>query len=860
MKRPLFWVCIALAILAVLNFVWSGAADETGKFRQTLSEDPPWEGQTVCLSGRVCEKGSQGEKEYFILTDLSSEDPSSDLISDQNAAASRQIISKLCQLKTEKLQCFLAKETGGALPKIGSRVVVEGIFSLFQVSTNPGEFNYARYYQGKQIGGKLSDVSLLDMTKKYNRLREGLYAVRSYFGRRLDKVFPIEEAGILRTMLLGDRTELSPQVRELYQDGGILHVLSISGLHVTLLGMGLYQLLRRLYVRMDVAALCAGSVLVLYGIMTGMSVSACRAIGMFLLRMLAVLWGRTYDLLTATAVLACGMLCLVPTYGMNSGFWLSFGSILGIGVVLPVLETAGRNLTMLEIGNATAGHSKACDDPRLGRKILFLIDRGFHHMLQAIRQGIRAGLSVFLATLPVTLYFYFEVPTYSMLLNLLVIPAMGPVIFFGFLAMLIPGLGILGTVDVVILKAFTWLCEQVRALPFSSWNPGCPGNWQIVGYYVLLSMALTFLWKIARKREEIQDGGLRQREDDGVGVRVKGNVRPIGKSKLIQWLRNCISRKGWLAWGLLILPILILTFPARRMTGAVFLDVGQGDSILLRLSNGQTWIYDCGSSNRNEVGKNILIPYLKHEGIRHIDGIFVSHGDRDHVSGLKELFQMAGQEEIRIDHLYLPSWMYSEEATDEEMKSVQMETENERRNSLDAVKGEAAKFEVSKNEASLVEFAKSMKKMQIHVLKAGDSLDGQAISFLTLHPQKLISPAELDGNEASLCLLVQLKKQGRSLTILLTGDTQGEGEKELLAELKGRGINKVDVLKCAHHGSKYATSSDFLAQIDAELTVISCGRRNSYGHPHAELLQRLSDDGTAILRTDQLGAITIYDR
>lgn len=859
MKRPLFWVCIALAILAVLNFVWSGAANQTGRLKQTLSEDPPWEGQTVYLSGRVCEKGSQGEKEYFILTDLSSEDPSFDLHSDQNAAASRQIISKLCQLKTEKLQCFLAEETGGALPKIGSRVVVEGIFSLFQVSTNPGEFNYARYYQGKQIGGKLSDVSLLDVTKKYNRLREGLYAVRSYFGRRLDKVFPMEEAGILRTMLLGDRTELSPQVRELYQDGGIIHVLSVSGLHVTLLGMGLYQLLRRISVRSDVAALCAGMVLVLYGIMTGMSVSACRAIGMFLLRMLAVLWGRTYDLLTATAVLACGMLCLVPTYGMNSGFWLSFGSILGIGVVLPVLETAGRNLTMLEIGNATAGHPKPCDDPRLVWRLIFMIRQGLRHVLQAMNEGIRAGVSVFLATLPITLYFYFEVPTYSMLLNLLVIPAMGPVIFFGFLAMLIPGLGILGTADVVILKAFAWLCEQVRDLPFSSWNPGCPRQWHIMIYYALLSMVLILLWKLARKRECMLDGSLSKKEDDR-GVWAKGNARPVGKNKLVNWFRNGIGRTWWLAWGLLILPILILAFPARRMTGAVFLDVGQGDSILLRLSNGQIWIYDCGSSNRNEVGKNILIPYLKHEGIRHIDGIFVSHGDRDHVSGLKELLQMAGQEEIKIDHLYLPAWMYSGEATDEETKSVLMETENERSNSLDAVKGEESKFEVSKNEASLVELAKSMKKMQIHVLKAGDSLDGQAISFLTLHPNKLISPAELDGNEASLCLLVQLKKRGRSLTILLTGDTQGEGEKELLAELKGRGINKVDVLKCAHHGSKYATSSDFLAQIDAELTVISCGRRNSYGHPHEELLQRLTDDGTTILRTDQSGAITIYAR
>ena len=165
-----------------------------------------------------------------------------------------------------------------------------------------------------------------------------------------------------------------------------------------------------------------------------------------------------------------------------------------------------------------------------------------------------------------------------------------------------------------------------------------------------------------------------------------------------------------------------------------------------------------------------------------------------------------------------------------------------------------------KNESDILELAKNINTMQIHALKAGDCLDGQAISFLTLHPKQTSSLAELDENEASLCLFVQLGKHGRSMTILLTGDTQEEGEQDLLAELKSREIEKVDILKCAHHGSKYATSSDFLAQLDARFTVISCGRRNSYGHPHAELLQRLSDDGTAILRTDQLGAITIYAR
>ena len=95
------------------------------------------------------------------------------------------------------------------------------------------------------------------------------------------------------------------------------------------------------------------------------------------------------------------------------------------------------------------------------------------------------------------------------------------------------------------------------------------------------------------------------------------------------------------------------------------------------------------------------------------------------------------------------------------------------------------------------------------------------------------------------------------MTALLTGDVQGAGEKELLEELRARGISEVTVLKCAHHGSQNATSTEFLTYMDADFTIISCGRNNVYGHPHEELLQRLTDDGTAILRTDRSGAITI---
>ena len=93
------------------------------------------------------------------------------------------------------------------------------------------------------------------------------------------------------------------------------------------------------------------------------------------------------------------------------------------------------------------------------------------------------------------------------------------------------------------------------------------------------------------------------------------------------------------------------------------------------------------------------------------------------------------------------------------------------------------------------------------------------------------------------------------LSLLLTGDLEEEGEGMALEELRARGIAYVDILKCAHHGSRFATSGEFLDWVDGEVSVISCGRRNRYGHPAPETLERLLQDGFQVFRTDQGGAI-----
>ncbi len=767
MKRPLFWVCVLLSVIVVLHFFGSGASHREG-----IRDASPPSGNRLVFSGKVCSKELREDCVIILLTDLSAY---------QNAAASRQIISMFYKTYTDRLQCTFALGADFVMPKIGSTLVVEGEFSAFREATNPGEFNLAEYYQGKQVGGALSDAVIVSQSERYSVIGEALSNLRAYFSKRLAKVFPTRDAGTLQAMLLGERTALDEEVRSLYLDGGIMHVLCISGLHVSMLGLGLYELLRRLGVKAQVAAVAAGVVLVLYGIMTGMSVSACRAIGMFLLRMFASVIGRTVDLLTSLSVMALVLLMDAPSLCLNSGFWLSFGSMIGVGVILPLWESIRRDDMAAPLLVRT--RSRAV-------RTLFLWG-------EKIGQGVRASLSILLVTAPLLLWFYFEVPVYSTLLNLLVIPAMGPVLLFGFLAMLIPGLGLLGTVDVAAFALFEKLCLVVTRLPFHTWNPGCPKLWQIAAYYILLTVILGLLWHTRKKR------------------------------------------RGLLRYGMLlcILPLLLFLLPVRHMTGVVFLDVGQGDSVLLRLSDGQTYLYDCGSVTKGKVGEKILLPYLKHEGIHRLDAVFLSHDDTDHVSGVKELFLLAAQEEIAIDGLY------ASELGD-----------------FSGVQGAA----------------RNVSGLHMTRLSRGDVLGGKNITLTVLHPSTIknapmdeneasglahglntTKSAPLDENEASLCLWVQLRNGKDTMTILLTGDVQGAGEKGLLNALQAQNLRNVDILKCAHHGSKNATSEAFLSWLDARCVVISCAKKNSYGHPHADLLQRLATENCDIFRTDQQGCLTL---
>jgi len=488
---------------------------------------------------------------------------------------------------------------------LGSVVTVEGSFYPFSAAANPGEFDSAEYYKTLGIGGRIKDASILSRGERKWPFREALHQLRCRLKGRLEAVFPKKEAAIMCALLLGDKARLDTDVKELYQRNGILHILSISSLHITMLGMSVYRLLRKCRLPVYPAAAAGCILLLAYGAMTGFGVSACRAVGMYLLRMLSEVLGRTYDMLTALGAMAVVMLLINPYYLHHAGFLLSFTSILGMGLVYPALSHGKK-------------HNKKKIKKTPAREIA-------GRMQGALREALLSGVSITLATLPVQLWFYYQTPSYAVFLNILVLPLMKPVMGAGFLTLL-PGFGFAGFIDRLVLGVYELLCTWFDRLPFHTWNPGRPRLWQVAAYYLIL--LLMVCWKDHQRK--------------------KGQRQPIFLT----------------AAPLLAVWVIGLRPPLQDQ--AICLDVGQGDCILVRTSSGANYLFDCGSSSRSQTGRYVLLPCLRYYGIRTLDGIFLSHPDDDHVNGALELLAMGKDSGIEVKQLILPKMAPETQAVMEE--------------------------------------------------------------------------------------------------------------------------------------------------------------------------------------------------
>jgi len=722
--RPVFfWCCLGIGFLfALAGFCRVQRAQQRAEAELLLGLNE----RTVALAGTIEEIQETAERTVLVLQQC-------ELPMGENLERVQVYLDAGRQVAGESAGEQVSRQP--AL-RLGNRVRVTGQLVVFSQARNPGEFDFRNYYRAQNINYRLWGKSCVLLDGNYYRYRDCLYRFSKWGVRVLHRVVRDEsEVGIYQAAILGDRSELDEGLRTLYQRNGIAHLLAISGLHLSLVGMTVYQLFRRCGAGFAGAGILGGIMVLSYVIMTGASSSIVRAAIMMFAAFLAAYLGRTYDLLSALGLAGLWLLWENPYLLCQAGFQLSFGAILGIGMLAPSLE---QQLSGNPFGRMVTG-----------------------------------SFSVQLLTMPIILYHYFQIPVYGVFLNLIVIPLMGYVLVAGIAGMILGSLQtvwgtfVIGTGHYILL-VYQYLCMGCELLPFSNLVLGRPKLWQIVGYYVVL-------WVICF-------------------------VIQIKFKKLFLLLL--------LLTGLILFPL-----PVHGLQ-VTFLDVGQGDGICLRTRQ-QVILVDGGSSDVKNLGTYRLAPFLKSQGIVTVDYVFVTHGDADHISGLVSLLEAGG--DLHIRHLVLPVLGQGDEAY-------------------------MGLIELVKQQGGTVSW-----------MKAGDYVLKGKLSVTCLYPAP--QDAAPDRNSQSLVLKVDY----RDFHMLLTGDMGEEQEKAVLRRLETCAkLPEIQVLKLAHHGSRYSNSAAWLEQISPAWAVVSYGEGNSYGHPHEAVMERLAEQHIELLETAKNGAVQIY--
>lgn len=455
--------------------------------------------------------------------------------------------------------------------KIGNIISVYGEVSSFSKPGNPGQFNEYQYYREQKISYRAFAQSLTIKNSGYNKMKQWLHEVRGSFFIRLNRLLPEKEAGVMAAMLLGEKGALSEEVKEMYQENGIAHILAISGLHISVIGAGLFFFLRRFVMPMKAAGAVTGTVLLLYGELTGFPIATQRAVIMMLCVLLARFLGRRYDLLNALSLGALIQLFLRPGALFQTGFLLSYGTVLGIAFFVEPFTEIGQEKRLWKM--------------------------------------ISGSFGIYLVTLPVLLYSYYEITTYSVLVNVVILPFVSLLLVLSLIGVgvsfpVFPAGHFLFGAVYYILRYYEIVCRFTVHLPFHLIITGRPAWWQIGGYYAGL-----VIW--------------------------------------CGWRRKDI----WL----LCLAFFLLIFPVRedKRLSITNLDVGQGDCACIRF-DGKTILVDGGSSDVTDVAKYRISKFLKYYGIRTIDYIFITHSDGDHTNGIVEFLEAEGHMGFRIGEIILP--------------------------------------------------------------------------------------------------------------------------------------------------------------------------------------------------------------
>jgi competence protein ComEC len=643
------------------------------------------------------------------------------------------------------------------------------------------DFDYKSYLARQGIYSVIDypGVGLLDRGQGLKPL-QWIYSLRERLSASLARALPEPQGSLAQAILLGLRGNIPDTLYEAFSRTGTAHLLAISGLHISIiiamllsLGTLVFGRQRSLYIWLTLALTW------LYALLAGMHPPIIRATIMGSLFLIAEYLGRQGSGIIALAFAAAVMVGIQPGLLWTVSFQLSFLAMAGLVLLFPYFQAWGRK----------------------GVTSLFGARERIAAAGGMITDGFAATLAAIVAVGPLIAYNFGVVPLVALPATFFSLPALPFIIvtsalvaFVGLVASVVAQ--ILGWLAWLFLSYLVFLVQGFDALPYSSLDVTIISTWHVWGYYVILAGVIAFL----NYRNQLAD--FSSRLSSGIKKVAEGIPKP----------RFGFSPK-WLVLPLLIVAILVwsvaLTTPDDNLHVS-FLDVGQGDAILIQTPNGQDILIDGGPDPQKinlELSKKL--PFWD----RTIDLVVCTQPHADHVTGLVEVLQRYKVKQVLEPGVSYHSSIYQEWCNFVEDKGI-----------------------------------------EYNIARTGQEIDlGSGIEMEVLNPPEGLwdgTSNDVDNNG------VVLRLSWGKVSFLFTADIREEAEFELIGH---RANLRSTVLKVAHHGSETSTTWQFLAAVDPEVAMICVGANNTFGHPDSEVLERLIDrlgEGN-VYRTDEDGTIEL---
>ena len=636
----------------------------------------------------------------------------------------------------------------------GDVVKVEGKPQPPPLAGNPGEFNYRRYLH-------LSDIYFQyylpdDECCTIQNIERGAFwqknvivPIRSHIIDKLNQYIPSPAKDVIKALLLGERQDVDPSIKENFQKTGVVHVLAISGLHVgfiLFLFILIFSFLRLPYQWKTGLSLFF---LFLFVVLVNFKAPVVRASLMAAFYFAGKLSERQSNSLNIIAAAGLLILFFEPQQLLQPGFQFSFAAVGAILYGYPKLS----NIFSL---------------PESSNKIAYYFNK-------LIRQPFLVSAAAVLGTFPLTWLYYGNLQIGALLINILIIPLIGGFVMLSFLFLITASIGfaaaaglakLLDYYFIVILKIIEWFSD----LPFVQIELPPPT------FFILLLAIITV------------------------------------------FLIFNLTKRIRLLYLILILFFIFLDcndwfYSETDRLKVTFVNVGQGDGAILQFPNNDVIVVDAGDKKfKYDSGKRIMLPLLKHYGIKRIKYLLGTHSHSDHIGGFPAIMN-----NIKVDTLILTAY--------------------------------PGQSKLYKHVLAVA----AKKNIPVCYKKRGHTLSvGEKSRVYLLHPdERFVRGNRFSGAELNNSSLVMKVCYGKT-SFILTGDLEKSAEGALF---NYGGFLNSSVLKVGHHGSKTSTSLKFLDMIDPQYAVVSVGRGNRFFHPSRETIRRLKRNNAHPLRTDHFGAL-----